>query len=387
MIGDRSGVLSGDRLHALDVFRGITIAAMVLVNNPGSWSNIYPPLRHAEWHGWTPTDLVFPFFMWIVGVSTALSHEKFVARGGSSRGFAAKSARRAAIVFGLGLFLAAFPFGTFGGHRFDLATLRIPGVLQRIAVCQFLAVLIHIATGVRGKVVAILCLLIGSSLLMKFVPVPGYGAGDWSPDGNLARYVDSIVLAGHTWKSAIRPGFDPEGIVSTIPAVATVVFGILAGQWLRAPRTDSEKAIGLAVLGSATAALGRLLDPWLPINKPLWTSTYCLFTAGLAASAVAALFFVVDMRSRRRWALPFTIFGTNAIAAYVLSGLLARTLGLQKTTSAEGKIVSVQSRIFTTYFLPIGDARLASFLYAVAFSFVVFLPIFCLWRKRWFLKV
>ncbi|MBI4876727.1 MAG: DUF1624 domain-containing protein, partial [Acidobacteria bacterium] len=208
------------RLESLDVFRGATIAAMILVNNPGSWSAVYSPLLHAGWHGWTPTDLIFPFFLWISGVAMTLSFAKRMERGDGRRRLFLHTLRRAAAIFGVGLFLNAFPY-------FDLATLRIPGVLQRIAVCYLIAAAIFLTTKLRGQAIAILSLLGVYWAVMKWIPVPGYGAGVLEKHGNFAQWIDSLVLSGHMW-SATKT-WDPEGIVSTLPSIATVLFGVLCG--------------------------------------------------------------------------------------------------------------------------------------------------------------
>src|SRR6266513_3195272 len=218
------------RLVSLDVFRGITIAGMVLVNNPGTWSHIYWPLEHAEWNGWTPTDLIFPFFLFIVGVAIPLAFGKRIERGDARRALFLKVLYRSAIIFLLGEFIAGFP-------HFHLSTIRIPGVLQRIAVCYFLASIIFIKTPPRTLAIIAAALLVVYWLLMMYVPVPGYGAGDLSKEGNLAAYLDRLILAGHTY----TPVYDPEGLLSTIPAIATTLFGVLTGHWLQQRRDALDK--------------------------------------------------------------------------------------------------------------------------------------------------
>lgn len=305
------------RLLSLDALRGITVAAMVLVNNPGTWRAIYPPLRHTDWHGWTLTDLVFPFFLFIVGTSIPLS-VGLRAREGAGRPLLARVLRRSVVIFALGIVLNGFPW-------FEWATLRVPGVLQRIALCYLAAALIYLATGWRGQAVAAAGLLLAYWAVMTLVPVPGYGAGDLGKAGNLAAYLDRALLGpAHLWQQA--KVYDPEGLLSTLPAIATTLLGVLAGHWLASGRAPRTVATGLAVAGAAATALGALWGLWFPINKALWTSSYALFTAGLAALALAACYWLVEVRGFRWWAAPFAVFGVNALALYFLSTLAAKAL-------------------------------------------------------------
>src|SRR5258708_15345188 len=266
-------VARAGRMVSLDVFRGITIAAMILVNDPGSWSHIYAPLDHAEWNGWTPTDLIFPFFLFIAGVSMTLSFASRVARGITRGAMAIHVLRRSALIFAIGLFLNGFPF-------FDLHTIRIMGVLQRIALCYLAAGMLYLATMrreisadnkayVRGNPGAIagvaIVLLVGYWALMTFVPVPGYGAGHLGQDENLGAYIDRALMDGHLWSESKT--WDPEGFLSTLPAIGTALIGILAGEWLRSKRSGTRKASGLVIAGAVLMVAERLLDPYFPINK------------------------------------------------------------------------------------------------------------------------
>jgi predicted acyltransferase len=375
------------RLVSLDAFRGATIAGMILVNNPGTWSAVYPQLRHAEWHGWTFTDFIFPFFLWIVGVAMTYSFAKRKESGAPKGKLILHVARRALVIFGLGLFLAGFPFNLFGEPAFSLSTIRIPGVLQRIAVCYFLASLIYLYSSTRGQVVWIVALLAGYWLLMKLVPVPGYGPGILDPMGNLCWWVDSNLLAGHTWRGAPVPGFDPEGIVSTIPAVATTLFGILTGTWLRTERSKEEKTAWMFVAGNLLLLLGAILDMWMPINKPIWTSSYSIFMAGWALVCLAMFYWLIDVKGHAKWAAPFVIYGMNAIAVYVLAGLLAKTMGIIRWAGPDGNPVSLKGYLFDGLFFPIASPVNASLLFAIAFVLVTFLVAWIMWKKKWFLKV
>jgi predicted acyltransferase len=350
------------RLLSVDALRGLTVAAMVLVNNPGTWSAVYRPLQHAEWHGWTPTDMVFPFFLFVVGVSIALALGPALERGAS--GLPVRVLRRAAVIFALGLLLHALPF-------FPLATLRIPGVLQRIAVCYLLAALLVGATrGARGwrvQAVTAGALLVGYWLLMTKVAAPGQEAGDLSPDGNLAGYVDRLVLGSrHIWQ-ATRV-YDPEGILSTLPATATTLLGVLAGHWLRAGqvagRAGAQIVGGLAVGGVAAAALGWLWGLSFPVNKPLWTSSYALLMAGLAALVLAACHWVIEVRGRRGWAAPFALLGVHALTLFFLSSLMAKLLFIVRVGAGGPRL---QTWLFAHVFAPWASPVDASLAYALAY--------------------
>jgi predicted acyltransferase len=375
------------RLLSLDAFRGATIAGMILVNNPGTWSEIYPQLRHASWNGWTFTDWIFPFFLWIVGVAMTYSFAKRKEAGDPKGKLMLHVAKRALVIFAFGMFLAGFPFGLFLDHHFSLSTIRIPGVLQRIAICYFFASLIYLYSGTRAQVAWIVGLLAGYWLLVKLVPVPGYGAGVLEPTGNLCWWIDSNLLAGHTWRGAPVPGFDPEGILSTIPAIATTLFGVLTGTWLRTDRSKEEKTAWMFVAGNFLLLLGATLDMWLPINKNLWTSSYSVFMAGWASVCLAMFYWLIDVKGYTKWATPFVIYGMNAITVFVLAGVVGRLLGLIHVAQPDGTSTSLQRYIFETFYLPIASPINASLLYAITFILVMFLVVWLMWKKKWFLKV
>jgi predicted acyltransferase len=283
-----------DRLISLDVFRGLTIAGMILVNNPGTWSKVYKPLLHAPWNGWTPTDFVFPFFLFIVGVAMSLSLTKRIERGDSKSQLYAKIVRRTLIIFTIGLFLSLFP-------EFNFTEVRIPGVLQRIALCYFFASVIMVEANKKWQIGWTISLLAAYWILVKLVPVPGYGAGVLEAKGSLCWYIDSNLLAGHTWKGAPALGFDPEGILSTLPAICIVMFGIFAGDWIRSNREQYEKVSGLFVAGIIGLVLAEILKGWLPINKNLWTSTYSIFMAGMALIFLAMCYWLIDIKGYKSW--------------------------------------------------------------------------------------
>ncbi|HKO56707.1 MAG TPA: heparan-alpha-glucosaminide N-acetyltransferase domain-containing protein [Thermoanaerobaculia bacterium] len=320
-----------ERLLALDVFRGVTIAAMLLVNNPGSWSSIYAPLEHAEWHGWTPTDLIFPFFLFIVGITTHLSKKE-----------PKRIVRRGLTIVLLGLLLNAFPFFWWGkmagvpnptfldrvAWRFE--HLRFAGVLQRIGIAYIAAALIALYATRRQIIITILAILIGYWVLMTCVPVPGSGElGAFvldKPDKTLAAWVDRAVLGtNHIWSSTKT--WDPEGPLSTLPAIATALLGVLAGEWVtRRDKTLIERVAKLYGAGCLAMIAGKLWDWVFPINKNLWTSSYVLFTAGFACVALATCLWLIDVEGVRGWTRPFVIYGVNPMVAFVGSGLMARTI-------------------------------------------------------------
>ncbi|HET6889516.1 MAG TPA: DUF5009 domain-containing protein [Pyrinomonadaceae bacterium] len=369
---------AGERLVSLDVFRGITIAGMVLVNNPGTWSSIYWPLQHAAWHGWTPTDLVFPFFLFIVGVAIPLAFGRRVERGGSKRDLYLKIIKRTLIIFGIGLFLNAFPY-------FNFSELRIPGVLQRIAVCYFFASIIFLNTRVRTQIIIIFALLIIYWLLMMLVPAPGYAAGDLSKEGSLASFIDRIVFGKHVWAQA--KVYDPEGLLSTIPALATTLIGVLTGQWLRTTKSNYEKVAGIFVAGAVCVAAGWALNSFFPINKALWTSSYVLFTAGLALQFLSFCYWLIDIKGYRRWAKPFEVFGMNAIALYVGAGLMAELLGVIRWTGPDGNRISLQSWIYNNLFASWASPINASLAFAITFVLVWLGLMWILYHRKIFLKV
>ncbi len=367
---------SATRLASLDAFRGLTIAGMILVNNPGSWSHVYAPLLHAEWHGWTPTDLIFPFFLFIVGVAMSLSLEGRLERGEERTQLFAKVLKRSLIIVGLGLFLSGFP-------RFDLDIMRIPGVLQRIGAVYFAAALVVLYTARWVQVAVAAALLLGYWAVMTLVPVPGFGSGDLSPDGSLAAYVDRMILGVHLW----REMWDPEGILSTFPAVATTLCGVFTGRLLRSGKPRLEITAWMFVLGWAAILLGIVWGLVFPINKNLWTSSYVVFTAGAALHLLAICYWLIDVKGWSSWAGPAIVFGLNAIAVFVLSGLLVKTLLLIRVTSAGGSTISLYTWLYQQAFVPWAgplNGSLAFALFNVGFWYGL---MYLLYRRRIFIKI
>jgi predicted acyltransferase len=367
--------MESERLSSLDALRGLAVAAMILVNNPGAWRSIYPVLRHADWHGWTPTDLIFPFFLFAVGVALAFSLSRRSEERNPLSRIYLKVLTRALIIFGLGIFLNLFP-------NFQPATVRIPGVLQRIAVCYLFASLIFLSGGKKTRLAAVLILLAGYWLAMKFVPVPGYGSGVLDYKGNLAGYLDTRLLAGHLW----RPEFDPEGLLSTLPATATVLLGSLAGRLLLSSKTLVRKAAALFGYGVVLTGLGLVLHPYFPINKQLWTSTFVLLSAGIALAILGLFILVMEEFRLKSWAYPFLVLGSNAIAAFLTSSLLTKIMIWIKV-SAAGKSQTLYSWIYERAFASWAGPMAGSLAFALCTVLLWIFLLIPLYRHKVYIKI
>ncbi|GAA4448572.1 DUF5009 domain-containing protein [Nibrella saemangeumensis] len=369
------------RLLSLDVFRGITVAGMILVNNPGDWGHVYAPLLHAPWHGWTPTDLIFPFFLFIVGVSITYALGGPI---GQQKGVAGKILRRSLVLFGLGLFLNLFP-------KFDFATFRIPGVLQRIALVYLACSLIYLRTSTRAQSRLIVILLIAYWLLLTVVPVPGVGYANMEPTTNLGAWLDRTLLEGHLWASA--KVWDPEGLLSTLPAIATGLSGVLVGTLLRSDRPEADKVAWLFAAGCLSVVSGVIWDSFFPINKALWTSSFVLLTAGLAMLGLALCYWFIDVQVRtspgyRRWTTPFVAFGVNAITVFFLSGLIPRILNMIRVTRPDGTEVGAREWMYQTFFVPYFTSPYnASLAGAVTFILIWVVILWWMYAKKIIIKV
>lgn len=354
-----------ERLRSLDVFRGLTVAGMLLVNNPGSWSAIYPPLAHAAWHGWTPTDLIFPFFLFIVGVTTHLSREARRARGVSEAELSRQAIRRGVVILLCGWALAAFPFVPLT----RITDLRIPGVLPRIGVVSIATALLTQRTTLRQQVGVLVALLYGYWFAMTLLPVPGQdGPGILfldDPSRTLAAWVDRALLDGHLWRQSKT--WDPEGVLSTFPAIGTALLGTFAGRWLASPRPLVERLNGLFAAGALAAMLGAMWGWSFPINKGLWTSSYVLLTAGLAALAIATITWLGDGPLMRRLTTPTLAFGVNPLLAFLGSGLMAKVMGSLWKVEVAGDLISVQSAVYRGAFRSWLEPRDASLAFALSF--------------------
>jgi predicted acyltransferase len=365
------------RLLSLDVFRGMDIAFMILVNNGGQYA--YWPLKHSDWNGWTPTDLVFPTFLFVMGTSIVFSSESRVARGESEMSLALHTIRRFVILFLLGLVVNGFPF-------FHLATLRIYGVLQRIAICFLVCSFLYLwDRRATSKIVLVVAALLGYWALMRLVPVPGYGVpGRDIPfldkDANIVAWLDRHIFPGRLYEG-VR---DPEGLLSNIPAVGTALLGMLTGMWLRSTATIERKCAGMLGAGVVLILLGELWNPWFPINKKLWTSSYVLFAAGVSLVGLALCYWAVEIRGwKKGWTYYWLVFGTNAIAAYVFAELLSSGLDsilLSRRTSLNGYL-------YMHVFQQAHPPAFGALLFAVAFVMVCWLVVLPLYVKRIFIKV
>ncbi|MDZ7291122.1 MAG: DUF5009 domain-containing protein [candidate division KSB1 bacterium] len=439
--------IKAGRLVSLDVFRGITIAGMLLVNNPGSWSHVYPPLRHAEWHGCTPTDLIFPFFLFIVGVAMVISFSKRIARGDSRSKLFVQVIRRSLIIFGFGWLMHGYPYyhlstnhlvaGTLKQHiifplyflafsiaivmsfaespddgdgrkksfvrvvrwaiiiiglgllifgiPYDLSTFRIPGVLQRIALCYFFASLVVLKTNVKGQVAITVALLLVYWALMKLVPVPGFGAGILEKQGNLAAYIDNALLSGHLWQQSKT--WDPEGLLSTLPAIATTLFGVLTGHWIQSKRNQYEIVSGLFVAGCVGLALGWVWSAWFPLNKSLWTSSYSVYTAGMALCFLGVCYYLIDVKGYKGWTKPFVVYGMNAITVFVLSGLVARLLTLWKVDGTPEASITMQRWIYQNLFASWAGPLNGSLFFAIGYVLFWLGIMWIFYWRRIFIKI
>jgi len=434
------------RLVSLDVFRGITIAGMVLVNNPGTWSAIYSPLEHAEWNGITPTDYIFPFFLFIVGTAIPIALRKRMTNGVTSRVYI-KIIQRAATIFALGLLISMVPFFQFNDSTgipyalkillvisfsaalyfylaekrmeaaivagisaltiigfylagaeivwYNFSTMRIPGVLQRIAVCYLIVSILFLHTTWKQQAIIGAVLLLAYWALITLIPVPGCELTTMNDKAcNLAAYIDRVVFTeNHIWRQA--KVYDPEGILSTIPALVTTISGVLTGTWLIRKDEDTgvrpgalNKASGMFFFGTVLLALGWSWSLVFPLNKALWTSSYVLYTSGLALLTLASCYWLIDIKGYVKWTKPFVIFGVNAIALYAFSGIFARLLGMVRVAGPDGdKPISLQEWIFNNVFLPFAEPINASLAFAICFILLGLFLMWLLYRKNIYIRV
>lgn len=391
-----------ERLVALDVFRGMTIAGMLLVNDPGTWSAIYPPLEHAQWHGWTPTDLIFPFFLFIVGVTTHLSLGRRKAAGADRHAIVMKILRRGGLIILFGLLLNVFPFYWWGkiqdiaeptllqriGWRFE--HIRYAGVLQRIGVAYICAALLTVYLTRKQIVGTIVAILVGYWMIVTLVPVPGTGTIGYftldQPAKTLEAWTDNVILGPkHIWSGSKY--WDPEGLLSTLPAIATALLGVFAGEWIANKRRPlTERVMELFGFGAIGLMIGWFWSAVFPINKNLWTSSYVVFTAGFACVIIATCIWAIDVHGWRGWTKPFVIYGVNPLVAFVGSGLMARLIGMIKV-NVGGTPTSLQEASYQLFFEPFFVPKFASLLWALAFVafWLGILAIF--YRRNWILKV
>ena len=373
------------RLTSLDVFRGITITGMILVNMAGVADQVYPPLLHADWNGCTPTDLVFPFFLFIIGVAIAFSFSKYkenkLTLGLGHTVPLGRILRRSAILFALGLLLNGF-------WNYNWSTIRIMGVLQRISLAYLLATLVILKLPRKGQWAIALLLLLGYWLAMSFIPVPGYGVGNLSRDGNLGAYLDRLIIGtAHLYKGDnFNSMGDPEGLFSTLPAVVSVLLGYFTGDWLRKQPVNSRTSMDLVLVGLSGLVIGEVWGFWFPINKKLWTSSYVVFTAGWALLLLAACYELIEVRSLRRWGKPFEIMGLNAIFAFVASVLMIKTLVKTHIGTGE-KAPTTYTWIYEHVFVPWAGAMNGSLFFAMVTVLFWWVVLYGMYRQRWFVKI
>jgi predicted acyltransferase len=370
------------RLVSLDVSRGIVIAAMILVTDPGTYSYVYSPLRHAEWMGATATDMIFPAFLFMVGLSISFSFASQIKHGASRATLVQRLLRRSLVLLILGLVLNGFP-------DYHLGTLRIPGILQRIAVCYLCSGALYLFTTRRMRLMAgvAFALLAVYWVLLKLVPVPGIGPGHLDTFGSLPAYIDRQVFGiNHLWIWGLTPGkgvtYDPEGLLSTLPAMFSTLAGIVAGDWMRSDLPARKKVLGLAIAGCALAIAGLLLSPLLPLNKRIWTSTFALLSTGVSMAVFAALYAAIDLGGFRRGLLPAKILGTNAILAFTVSTIITSLLDripLQGLTMHEW----LYRNLFASWLSP----YLSSLAYAIVIVLLNILLLYPLYQKRLFVRV
>jgi len=423
--------MTKERLTSLDVFRGFTILLMTIVNNPGSWSSIYPPLEHAEWHGCTPTDLVFPFFVFIMGTAIPFAMPVKYFDGAVFNKILVRSLR----IFCLGLFLSVFSrihlfglegipllgvrlviafavaYALLGNFSIKVKTIlavgifiillslafsglehfedtRIPGVLQRIAIVYFFASILYLKTNLKTQLGVVASILVIYYLLMAFVPVPGFGPANFDKGTNLAAWLDNLVLNGHLW--SVSKTWDPEGILSTLPAIGTGILGMYIGQLLNLQTNRTEILKKTAVTGVILSIGGLLWNIIFPINKSLWTSSYVLYTAGIATLCLSLLYYIIDIQGYKKWAKLFLIWGVNPMIVFFFSGIIPRVLGSIQVQNPEigGEEISVLTLIYKHGIAPCFENPLnASLAYALLYAVFWSVILWIFYKKKMIFKV
>ncbi len=363
--------MNSERLISLDAFRGFTIAAMIMVNNPGSWSHVYAPLLHAKWNGLTPTDLVFPFFIFIVGVSIALAYSKRLKRGTPKAGMYKKIIFRSLKIFAVGIFLSLYP-------KFNIADLRVAGVLQRISIVFLICAILFLTTKWKTQAIIGTVLLTGYWLAMVLIPTPGLGIVSLEPGQNLAAWADSILLPGRMWQGT----WDPEGLLSTLPAVASGISGMLVGHIILSNEDRYKKVIWLFLAGFAAMLIGYAWSWNFPLNKNLWSSSFVMVTSGLASMILASSIYLVDILGRTQGTRIGVIFGANAISVYVLAGLLGYVFRRIEFFGA-----SINKHLMDLFTSLGCGMKFSSLLYALFYIAILFIPAVILYRKKIFIKL
>lgn len=369
-----------DRLFALDAFRGITIALMIIVNNPGAWSHVYGPLRHAQWHGCTLTDLVFPFFLFIMGISMSFSFDKYdLCKTGPLFN---KIIFRTISIFSLGLIINAFPFIR---QDWDWSSFRILGVLQRISLAYFIAAFIILRTNIKGLVQISFITLAGYWLLLY-----SYGlinsVDPYALSSNLILAIDTIIIGENHLYGGTGIQFDPEGLLSTIPCAITVILGFLVGTMIKTAKDHKENSQRMLILGSFLIIIGWVWGIFFPINKQLWTSSYVLYTAGIGTVILSIMIWLIDILGYKKWTFPFVVFGSNSIFIFALSGIWTKIL-LKIRFELNGDELSGYSYLYQTIFVPMAGAINGSLLFAVFHVFSYWIILLWMHKKKIFIKL
>jgi predicted acyltransferase len=363
-----------ERIISVDFLRGLTVAFMIFVNSPGSWDYVFPWFAHSKWNGCTPTDLIFPFFLFVVGISICLSLTPIQYKPVTTT-LVVKLFKRAGILFLLGLLLNGFPY-----YRLD--TLRIPGVLQRIAIVFLVCAFVFLYTSARFQLELVIIILLVYWAVIAGIPVPGGCActSTLEPGNSIAAWVDHLLLNNHVW-SQTKP-WDPEGVLGTVPAIASGLIGLLAGFLMR-EENDRKKTIYLFIAANLLLLLGITWNEFFPVNKSLWTSSYVLYTSGIAMHVLALSYWTIDVMKYQRFTKPFLVFGSNAITAYIISEVLEACLNLIPVSQH----VSVKAWVYEHLYASWLNPYLASHIMALSFVLIVYLPIYGLYRKRIFIKI
>ena len=373
-----------ERLLSLDVYRGLAVAGMILVDNPGSDDLAYGPIKHAQWNGWTAADLIFPSFLFLVGVSMVFSFTSRMKRGESRSRILRHVLIRSMLLIAIGLVVNVSPI-----IGLDLHTWRIYGVTQRIALCYVAAAILVLWSDYRGQLIALVCCLVGYWTILHYVRVPGYGVPGrdvpfMDPDRNLVAWLDRKLLAGRLYNGTR----DPEGLISTLGAIGTILMGVLTGNWLRSEKSQVTKALRMLLVGLAAMALGLIWNRWFPINKNLWTSSFALFTGGFALILLSGLFWLLEIKRRRgAWMTPLLVFGMNAIVAFLADSVV---YGPGYTFTAHGPDGAKlnwheAAQAWLVSFGP--SAPVASLIYSLAAVTFCWMLLWLLWRKRIFIKL
>ena len=372
-----------ERLMSLDIFRGLMVAGMIVVDNPGSDEKAYWAIKHAEWNGWTPADFIFPAFLFLVGAAMVFSFATRMKRGESKRQILLHAFKRSLILIAVGLFVNASPL-----VGLDVHTWRFEGVTQRIALCYFVAAILVLWTDFRGQLLSIVILLAGYWALLRFVPVPGFGLPGrdvpfMDPDKNIAAWFDRKLFAGHLFEGTR----DPEGILSTIPAIATTMIGVLTGHWLRSALAPKIIARNMVLFGILGLIAGEFWNAWFPINKNLWTSSFVLFTGGFALVFLALLYWILEIkRWRGAWTMPILVFGMNAIAGFVADSFVYGPGYSFTVKGADGSAIAWHDAAQARLMALGANAANASLLYSMAALLFCWFLLWLLWRKRIFIK-